>query len=136
MQVITFIKNGTFLYPKDDDDYEILRQAKCPTNLLDTDYFKTFELFLKQKNIKTEVFDFDSVHKAMLRKLRDTNNLIILKTAKGIKISGEPVSHKSLQKLVEKLTKWYKLNYYNADVSLRSSKKGFSLAIDLNKFKS
>jgi hypothetical protein len=135
MQVITFVKNNNFLYPKEDDDYEILRQSKCPTNLLDADYFKTFELFLKQKSIKIEIIDFDTLHKSMLRKLRDAYSLTIIKTNRGIKISGEPLGSKRLDSLSNKLTKWYKLHYYNADTSLRSNKKGFSLSIDLNKIK-
>lgn len=133
MKSITFIRNADYVYPRNDDDYELLRQEKFPTNTLTIDYFKTLEVYLKTKDFKINILHFDSVHKEMLRSLRDKYNLNILKTTNGLKITGEPISLKSLNALKEKLHKWYKLHYYLVDIQPKLTTKSFSLTIVLGK---
>ncbi len=132
MKTLTLIQNKNLIYPNKDSDYEILRTLGAPTNTLTTDYFKTLKNYLTEKKVPFELVQFDTVHKTLLRSLRDNHSFEISKLENVFVLSqASTYSDAKLQSLVSKLKTWYILHYVETTITIRRSKNGFKLTVKL-----
>lgn len=128
--IVNLVQHESTLYPKTDDDYQILKGVGIPLSSIEADFMSLLERVCKLHKLHFNIFSFSDLESSMFEKasaefpyeITLSNSALILKAPRKVK-------EKKLDGFVQKLQRWYSKHSIVLDVQHKRTAKTIKLTL-------
>ena len=129
MKKLQLIRNLKILYPRTDEDYNLLLELGCPMTKIDVDYFPTLRTFLP-KSVKVSVTEFSVLQAQMVIDLQKKFKHEVELLGNSVVLSyPKELNEATLEKAMSAIRFWYRKHFITLSPTVKKSGKTTKMSL-------
>lgn len=130
MTKMTLVRNRGLVYPRADEDFQVLKQLKVPINNLSTDFLPILAALCHQNKVKIEMIHFEILEDAMLLKVAQRWPHLVTSTSKLVTTTFPKTTKlDTAEKMMAALRSWYERHYIQTEVVVKRKAKTITVEL-------